>query len=128
MESFTLAAQSAVALTGNFAGADVVDGNLYYIVLGTSNGTQVIAQIHAAKFSTGAAFALTVSLPAGSYNVGRIGTANDIYFVNAAGNSGGGVSSEEGQGAANITSTLSVRTRNAPFVTSGPTIGARGSL
>ena len=107
MQSITLTGRSAVTLSGNFAGANVVFGALYYVVLGTPSGVTVLRQITVPNFSTDSGFRLHLSLQPGTYNVGSVGTDNNIYIVNVAGICGIGASSAEGQGSANITSTLS---------------------
>jgi hypothetical protein len=127
MPSITLTDESAVALSGNYAGANVVFGAQYFVVLGTNAGITRIGKLTAQNFSTDCAFNTTVSLPAGTYNVGTVGTDNNIYIVNAAGMSGDGPSSAEGQGSANITSTLSVLAHSRPLTAFTAASGARGS-
>jgi hypothetical protein len=126
MESITLTRRSAVALSGNFAGANVVAGAIYYVVLGATTGLKVLGQITVPNFAPGSAFSITLSLAPGTYNVGSPGDPNNIYIVNAAGICGHGASSAEGQGSANITSTLSLNTRNAALSPSLPAFGEVG--
>src|SRR5689334_3293271 len=103
MQSITLTGRSTLTLSGNLAGANVVLGALYYVVLGTTRGVTVLGQITAPNFSTDSKFQLSLSLQPGTYNIGSLGTENNIYIVNAAGICGHGSSSSEGQGSAKIT-------------------------
>jgi hypothetical protein len=101
-----VSSDSSVAISGNFAAADVLAGTRYYVVLATAGATKVIGKITAQKFSTRSAFSVTVSVPPGAYTIGAVGDSNNIYVVDATGFVEGAKPSPGGQGSASVNSTL----------------------
>jgi hypothetical protein len=55
----------------------------YFIVLERDGQPTVIGQFTVVQNATGGTFSVTVSLPAGTYNLGALGAANGVAVYNA---------------------------------------------